>query len=159
MISKEIGNWKLEIGNLRQGRAGFTIIELLIVMVIIAILAGLSIFAMGGARESARDARRKADLEQIRSGLELYKADCNVYPASLGTSLTGDGSTPSCLAANTYIQDVPTDPTSDAAYAYNQLTTVTYTLCSHLEDPPSSPDITNCNACDPTPCAYKVINP
>ncbi|KKQ51100.1 hypothetical protein A2865_00055 [Candidatus Woesebacteria bacterium RIFCSPHIGHO2_01_FULL_39_17] len=142
---------------LSTANSGFTIIELLIVMVIIAILAGLSIFAMSGARESARDARRKADLEQIRSGLEIYKADCNNYPASLpavGISLTA-----SCPTANTYIQSMPADPSTNAGYCYNQLTGVTYELCTNLEDNPTSPSA--CAGCDSGSDTgdYKVKNP
>ncbi len=41
---------------------GFTLIELLVVIAITAILIGLSVFGLQGARESARDAQRKADL-------------------------------------------------------------------------------------------------
>ena len=63
-------------------KKGFTLIELLVVISIIGILIAVSIFGLSGARESARDARRKSDLELIRSGLELYRADCNAYPTT-----------------------------------------------------------------------------
>ena len=83
----------------------FTLIELLVVISIIGILIAISIFGLSGARESARDARRKSDLELIRSGLELYKADCNTYPGSItfGNSLIGTincGSSCGSLACN-----------------------------------------------------------
>lgn len=140
---------------------GFTLIELIITMAIIAVLAGLSLFALKGARESARDTRRKSDLESIRSAIELFKADCNVYPSSLpavGTSLTGAAAL-GCNPANTniYIQSVPGDPGSNALYNYTRTTTVTYTLCSHLED--STAVVTGCGTCNPSPCRYKVNNP
>ncbi|MCK4588676.1 prepilin-type N-terminal cleavage/methylation domain-containing protein, partial [Candidatus Woesebacteria bacterium] len=61
-------------------KKGFTLIELLVVISIIGILLALSIFGLQGARKSARDSKRKADIELIRSGIEIYKADCNVYP-------------------------------------------------------------------------------
>ena len=89
---------------------GFTLIELLVVVSIIGILIALSIFGLQGARESSRDARRKADLETIRSGLEIYKADCNDYPPASkvvgGSPLVGDGSPTSCAVTNTYISFV-----------------------------------------------------
>ena len=114
--------------------AGFTLIELLVVISIIGVLLAISLFGLQGARESSRDARRKADLEMIRGGLEIYKSDCNIYPASLGSSLVGSGSPTSCAAANTYISSVPSDPLSPArVYTYTRLTTSTYTLCATLE--------------------------
>lgn len=114
--------------------AGFTLIELLVVISIIGILMAISLFGMQGARESSRDARRKSDLEMIRSGLEIYKSDCNIYPASLGSSLVGSGSPTSCAVANTYISSVPKDPLDPArVYTYTRLTTSTYTLCASLE--------------------------
>lgn len=134
---------------------GFTLIELLVVISIIAILIALSVFGIQGARQSTRDARRKADLEQIRSGLEIYKADCGSYPLSLSTSLTGACPGP---AVNTYISSVPVDPLSTSTYGYSG-TATTYTLCATLEQPPNPPmDTTGCGGCT-TSCNYKVTNP
>src|SRR3972149_9954423 len=82
--------------------SGFTLIELLVVISIIGILIGLSVFGLQGARKSSRDAVRKADLEQIRSGLGMYKADCDTYPLTANfslpatTTLVGSGLTGSC---------------------------------------------------------------
>ena len=88
--------------------------ELLIVMAIIAILAGLSLFALRGTRESARDGRRLADLETIRSALEIYRADCDYYPETSLTPLT-TGCAP---ANNVYLEAVPTDDSAGRAYFY-----------------------------------------
>jgi type II secretion system protein G len=140
--------------------AGFTLIELLVVISIIGVLMAISLFGLQGARESSRDARRKSDLEMIRSGLEIYKSDCNVYPASLGTSLVGSGSPTACAVANTYISAVPSDPLSTARkYSYARPTTSTYILCASLENAPSpAMDVTGCATCT-TACNYKVANP
>lgn len=137
--------------------SGFTLIELLIVISIIGLLSGLSIFALQGSRESSRDARRKADLETIRSGLELYRADCDTYPAGSGNADTvlGDpftGSVGSCNS-NTYIEDVPEDPRS-GSYFYSSAGD-SYRICAELEDPPASPD--TCTGC--ASCNYRVTNP
>ena len=130
------------IENSLRNKTGFTLIELMIVIVIIGMLSGISIFALQGARQQGRDARRKADLEAIRSAVELFKADCNVYPSSLpgsGSSLTGSAVL-GCSPANTnvYIQSVPGEP-SGGNYIYARLTTVTYELCATLEQPPVPP--------------------
>lgn len=135
---------------------GFTLVELLVVISIIAILIALSVFGLQGARESSRDARRKADLELIRSGLELYKSDCNVYPDSLSTSLAGNGSTPACSVDNIYIDTVPTDPASpNRLYYYNSPAGTTYELCASLEQGGND---TCSGSCGET-CNYQVNNP
>ena len=59
---------------------GFTIVELLIVIVVIAILASISIVAYNGIQSRANDAALASDLRQIKSKLELYYADNATYP-------------------------------------------------------------------------------
>lgn len=135
----------------------FTLIELLVVISIIGILIAISIFGLSGARESARDARRKGDLETIRSGIELYRADCNSYPTSLtfGETLIGDNTPVSCSSSNTYISLIPVDPTlATSNYAYSS-DGVTYTLCASLENGGTDTCSISCG----TTCNYKVTNP
>ncbi len=149
--------------------SGFTLIELLVVISIIGILIGLSVFGLQGARKSSRDAVRKADLEQIRSGLGMYKADCNSYPLTANFSLpgastlAGNGSSTSCPVTNVYISKVPAD--SVPAYSYHYVSNgVTYSLCAYLEQPPSPamPGIGNCGSgtCGSgITCNYITTNP
>ncbi len=151
-----------------EGKAkGFTLIELLVVISIIAILVGLSIFGLQGARESSRDAKRKADLEQIRSGIEIYRADCSTYPVGsggvsgvLGSALTGDDSSTSCASTNTYINQVPSDPISPNNYYVYDSSGTTYEICAALEQ--GNPSTVNCggiSSCGGASCNYKVVNP
>lgn len=141
--------------------AGFTLIELLVVISIIGVLMAISLFGMQGARESSRDARRKSDLEMIRSGLEMYKSDCNVYPSVLGTTLVGNETSGPCLSThNTYISLVPKDPLDpNRLYPYSYtVATKTYTLCASLENAGSAE--TGCGSCGSgVTCNYKVTNP
>ena len=137
-------------------KRGFTLIELLVVISIIGILIGLSIFGLQGARESSRDGKRKADLEQIRSGLEIYKADCNSYPATLGITLVGNNSNPSCASGNTYIASVPKDPIGTSYYYSSD--GIIYQSCARLEQTSTSPDICS-GSCGGSACNYKVVNP
>lgn len=137
----------------------FTLIELLVVIAVIGILLGLSIFGLQGARQASRDAKRKADLEAIRSGLEIYKSDCAAYPIALGTTLIGNG-TSTCPVTNTYIATVPVDPTSPTSkYAYLS-DGLTYTLCASLEQVPQTALSASpvCGGCTTT-CNYRVVNP
>lgn len=63
-------------------RRGFTLIELLVVVSIIALLVGIIIPAVGKAKAMARKAGNYALLHSIELGLENYKGDHNMYPAS-----------------------------------------------------------------------------
>ncbi len=142
-----------------SAQAGFTLIELLVVITIIGILLAISIFGLIGARESARDAKRKTDLEQIRSGIEVYKSDCNVYPSSLGTTLAGSGSPTTCPATNIYIAATPVDPLSPArAYLYYSNGSI-YEVCASLEGGTASVTCGGSSACGSSTCNYKVTNP
>lgn len=89
-----------------KNEKGFTLIELLVVVGIIGILTGLVTVNLQGARERARDAQRKGDLDQIQKAFELYKNDQNPqsYPAlaTYKTDITG----------GSYMKDFPQDPTN-----------------------------------------------
>ena len=126
-------------------------------MVIIALLAALSIFALQGARESGRDASRKADLEAIRSALELYKADCNQYPASAPS--VGSPLTASCPNLATYIEEWPADPVPGRSYSYvpSGSPPNSYTVCAALEGDTTS--VGGCGSCGSATCSYSRGNP
>jgi prepilin-type N-terminal cleavage/methylation domain-containing protein len=59
---------------------GFTIVELLIVIVVIAILAAISIVAYNGIQGRARDVSRITKVNQMRDAIELYMLDNGTYP-------------------------------------------------------------------------------
>ncbi len=61
-------------------QAGFTIIEMLIVVTILAMLAGILIPVLEDAAKSSRDARRSADLKNCQAALESYKRVNGTYP-------------------------------------------------------------------------------
>lgn len=86
----------------------FTLIELLVVAVVISLLSATGMVSYSSLSKNSRDARRKADLSEIRTALEIYKSDHGFYPASL---LTSDCSSSSFIEGrNTYMQKTPVDP-------------------------------------------------
>jgi len=78
---------------------GFTLIELMIVMVIITILAGIGLAVYGNSVQHAKEAGPLQDLQELREAIDKYYADKNHYPASLDS-----------LVEDKYIRDVPVDP-------------------------------------------------
>ena len=59
---------------------GFTLVELLVVIAIIGVLATMLLLQLGVARQRARDAKRIADVNQVRTAVELYFDDNGMYP-------------------------------------------------------------------------------
>ena len=72
---------------MNRNRSGFTIVELLIVIVVIGILAAISVVAFNGVQGRAHDAAIRNDLVSMAKKFEMYKADFGVYPAG-ATQLT-----------------------------------------------------------------------
>ncbi|MEI6379184.1 MAG: LamG-like jellyroll fold domain-containing protein [Candidatus Falkowbacteria bacterium] len=72
---------------------GFTLIEILVVTIIIAVLLTLVIAGIRFARIQARDSKRMTDVKQVQAALELYFNRNNSYPSMLvAGQLFGDGS-------------------------------------------------------------------
>lgn len=72
----------------RQGRArkpvgGFTLVEMLVVMVIIALLAVIVMPRILGAKQRAKETRAKEHLRIVRNGVKLFEGDVGAYPVDL----------------------------------------------------------------------------
>ena len=63
-------------------RSGFTLIELLVVISILGVLASLIVTNLNDSRARARDARKKQNLQAMKTALRLYYNDYQAYPAS-----------------------------------------------------------------------------
>jgi general secretion pathway protein G len=83
---------------------GFTLIELMIVMVIITILAGIGLAVYGNSVQSAKEATLRENLFRMREAIDQYHADKNRYPATL-----------EALVDDKYIRQVPVDPFTKSA--------------------------------------------
>lgn len=66
---------------LHRKQQGFTIVELLIVIVVIGILAALVVTTFTGIQQKARDTERQTDIKAIHGQLEAYYAQNGAYPA------------------------------------------------------------------------------
>lgn len=116
-------------------QTGFTIVELLIVIVIIGILAAITIVAYNGIQSRGNDSRRDSDIKQIKNALEMYKIDNDAYPIACGAD--GSGCTISNLATTLtpkYIANVPQDPKSPSVlYSYVRGSASSYGILIYYE--------------------------
>jgi general secretion pathway protein G len=61
---------------------GFTLVELLVVIVILGILAAVVVFAVGGSTDKAQDSACEAELSAVETAVEAYRASVGSYPGS-----------------------------------------------------------------------------
>lgn len=95
--------------------AGFTLIEVMVVVVILGILAAIVVPKIMSRPEQARIVKVKQDLSAIQSALDLYKLDNGFYPSTdQGLSALVKKPTsepiPNSWKSDGYLQQLPTDP-------------------------------------------------
>ncbi|OGG11485.1 hypothetical protein A2Z00_03500 [Candidatus Gottesmanbacteria bacterium RBG_13_45_10] len=119
---------------------GFTLLELLVSATIIVVLTVIGMVSYSSVNKRSRDVKRKSDLEQIRSALEMYRADNGYYPAPPeSTGGFGSVSALSSILVSTYMPAVPTDPTYPKLDYWYTVTNLLsgqyygYCVCSQLE--------------------------
>jgi general secretion pathway protein G len=92
------------VGRFRKQDAGFTLVELMIVMAIIGVLAMVAVPSYIAAIKHAREAVLKEDLHTLRAAIDSYTMDKQKAPQSLD-DLLQDG----------YLKSIPKDPMTDSA--------------------------------------------
>ncbi len=101
---------------------GFTLIELLVVIAIIGVLSSVVLVSVQTARAKSRDAKRIAEVGQIRKALELYYDANQTYPSSTPTGFSGDDAAIQYIASLGALPRSPVPPQGvDATYIYRGL--------------------------------------
>lgn len=129
------------MGNKEKIR-GFTLIELLVVIAIIGLLASIVLASLNSARIKSRDAKRIADLHNIRLALEMFYNDFGFYPPYRDQGACGAWGNRSSSALTTcggskwltadanfdkYMSNTPVDPINTTFYAEDNSYAYTYT--------------------------------
>jgi len=83
-------------------RNGFTLLELLFVLTIVALLAGIAVPMFGSSIDRARESALKEDLRAFRKAIDDYYADAGKYPDEI-----------SALIQKRYLRSIPPDPITD----------------------------------------------
>ncbi len=111
-------------------RRGFTVVELCLVMMVVAVLLAVSLPKFTDPYTREKEASLKADLNLLRRAISLFKADTSAYPAKLNDltamsapakGLDSYGEELKIQAADwrgPYLQDIPTDALSGKAFVY-----------------------------------------
>lgn len=119
------------VRHLQNKRSAFTLVELLIVIIIIAVLAAIAIPKFANQSQRSKETALRAELALVRNAIELFKNDCGSYPSVLddlaGTSApaTGKDSAGNNKAITAsdykgpYLNRVNVDPVSGAAFTYS----------------------------------------
>lgn len=126
----------------QSARKGFTLLELLLVIAIIAILAGLIIFNLNPAQRlsDTNNAKVRSDVEAIASATALYIMDKQGRHASLGDLTTartvGNSLTlyKAAVVTGGYITALPTAPSGYSQYKIQKSATGLVTVTGRLSD-------------------------
>ncbi|MBI4132441.1 MAG: type II secretion system protein GspG [Candidatus Sungbacteria bacterium] len=128
-------NFHLSPFGVRSG--GFTIIELIVVLAIIALMTALGFALFSEARAKSRDAKRERDVKTLQDALSIYVTNAASYPTTDagGVYLTGSDAVSAALVSAGAIQAIPLDPQNVGSFRYHYTSTdgFTYTLTYSLE--------------------------
>lgn len=124
---------KLVGKTLKRKIGGFTLVELLVVIVVLAVLAAIALPKFMDSSARSKESALKSDLKILRNAITLYKTDTDLYPLTLadlaamaaptqGNNGTGDVALTASKWHGPYLQAVPTDPVSGSAFTYTKTT-------------------------------------
>lgn len=135
----------------RRTRKGFTLIELMVVILILAILAALIVPRLFGQQDKAKIAKAQSDIAELKSALSRFRVDNDRFPTDqegFGALQTQPSDCPHWTGP--YVENLPQDPWG-GDYQYHDLGNNDVEITSYGKDmsPGGGDDITNLDSGTP----------
>jgi len=167
--------------NYKNNGAGFTLVELLVVITILGILATIGLTVFASAQVRSRDSQRKSDLKQLSNALEVFYSDYAKYPDSSSGQIEACGynsatkvgavcvwgsgefrdTDGSGTIKTVYFTTLPKDPSSGSNYYYRIVDSGTnqkFQLFAHLENTQDPGLITTSYSCGNSNCNFAITS-
>lgn len=96
---------------------GFTLMELMVVIAVMAIFLTLMVGNIGGSRAQNRDIVRVSHIQDIRLALEEYRSSCGEFPNTLELG-ANNGDCPSGFSLGDVVNELPVNPDYDSTAAF-----------------------------------------
>lgn len=101
----------------KTNKRGFTLVELLVVVAVLALLMGIIVASLRDPQVNSRDTRRIRDMEEVQKAMELCYNDNACGPDGAGTYVTyPDYSSAQSGGIGTHMQALPNDPVAGRSY-------------------------------------------
>ena len=106
----------------RSNQDGFTLIEIMVVILILGLLATIVVQSLRGATDKAKRVKAQADIAEIKTGLDRYYLDAGSYPTSdqglnsLVSAPASGNNVPANYESGGYLQSIPKDPWGNPYY-------------------------------------------
>lgn len=115
----------MDVYNFRRFKKekGFTLVELLIIVIVIAVLMGLSVQTFTLLQDRARETITEVEMSNITKALQIYVTILSIYPA--------EGDFPEALEVAGIMENVPEVDTWESPYQYSSIAGISYTLESY----------------------------
>ncbi len=110
--------------HLHKKEKGFTLVELMVVIIILAVLTGIAIPSYLALRNRARIQATRSEMQNIATALEMYAADHDAYPAG------NWGAASALVVADDYMNPVPQEDAWTEDLVYVMVVGTGYTLTS-----------------------------
>jgi general secretion pathway protein G len=121
----------------RKNEGGFTLIELLIVIVILGILTGIVVFAVGAFSDRGEVAACKTDKKTVEVAVEAYKAKNSKYPTAVADAAPPAATDPTTLVGGGFLREAPSSTKYTITYTPPSAGVVGGTVTGNLGVPPA----------------------